>query len=188
MNNILKILLIFFSLCLTASAQVVKDEVADSLPRDIKLVETHTNYNYKSTYKIPLKLKPIDFIKSEKELQEGDIIKFRVIEDIIFRRDAIIEANSIITAKVSTIITPGMNGIPASVILTDFKCDYENFKGVFSGSYEYTGKDRTLWVYPLKWALTPLPPTGTLTNFIKGGHVKINPAKTIKIYYYPEWI
>ena len=80
-----------------------------------------------------------------------------------------------------------MNGIPASIIVGNF--EVENIpKGQISDSFEIRGQDRSLWVYPLKWALTILPPTGSLTNFIKGGHAKLKENKTIQIYYYPEWI
>ena len=79
-----------------------------------------------------------------------------------------------------------MNGIPASVILGDF--EMENIsKGQFSNSIEVFGQDRSLIVFPLKWALTILPPSGSLTNFIMGGHVKIKEKKILTVYYYPEW-
>ena len=53
--------------------------------------------------------------------------------------------------------------------------------------YEVFGQDRSLIVFPLKWALTILPPTGSLTNFIKGGHAKVKTNKTITLYYHPNW-
>lgn len=80
-----------------------------------------------------------------------------------------------------------MNGIPASFILGDFK--FANVPaGKISDTYEVRGHDRSLWVFPLKWALTPIPPTGSATNFIKGGHAKLKTADTIRIYYHPGWI
>ena len=90
-------------------------------------------------------------------------------------------------SKVSIIITPGMNGIPASIILKDFEIDGVKSSRL-TNEYEIFGQDRSLLVFPLKWALTILPPTGSLTNFIMGGHAKIKVKKPITIYYYPEWI
>ena len=79
-----------------------------------------------------------------------------------------------------------MNGIPASIILKNF--EIENIpKSKLSNTYELFGQDRSLIVFPLKWALTWLPPTGSLTNFIMGGHVRLKPRKKITIYYFPEW-
>lgn len=80
-----------------------------------------------------------------------------------------------------------MNGIPASIIFGDFK--FENIdKNKIDYTYERFGQDRSLWVFPLKWALTILPPTGSLTNFIKGGHARLKTNKVIQLNYYPEWI
>ena len=39
----------------------------------------------------------------------------------------------------------------------------------------------------MKWALTILPPSGSLTNFIKGGHAKLKTNEVIELYYYPDW-
>ena len=84
------------------------------------------------------------------------------------------------------IITPGMNGIPGSIVLNDF--DIEGLsKNRITNDYEITGQNRSLLVFPLKWALTILPPTGSLTNLILGGHAKIKTKNHITLYYYPEW-
>jgi len=171
---------------LIVKAEMLTDEIADKLPRQIEQVQSYTNYNYESTTKLPVKIRIIERIKSEKDIEEGDILKFKVYKDINYNSKTIIPQNSILQAKVKTIITPGMNGIPASIILGDF--EVENIsKGEFSNSIEVFGQDRSLIVFPLKWALTILPPTGSLTNFIMGGHVKIKEKKTLTVYYYPEW-
>ena len=79
-----------------------------------------------------------------------------------------------------------MNGIPASIIIGSF--DIPNIDtNKLTYSYEIVGQDRSLWVYPLKWALTFLPPTGTLTNFIKGGHARLKENDTVELYFYPNW-
>ena len=80
-----------------------------------------------------------------------------------------------------------MNGIPASIVFEDFKIDnVEN--GKLQNTLEVFGQDRSLIVFPIKWALTILPPTGSLTNFIMGGHARIRQGKTFTIYYHPEWL
>lgn len=165
---------------------MLTDEIADKLPRQVEQVQSYTNYNYESTTRLPVKIRIIEKVKSEKDIEEGDILKFKVYKDVCHNSKTIIPQNSILQAKVKTIITPGMNGIPASVILGDF--EIENIsKGQFSNSIEVFGQDRSLIVFPLKWALTILPPSGSLTNFIMGGHVKIKEKKILTVYYYPEW-
>ncbi len=71
-----------------------------------------------------------------------------------------------------------MNGIPASIIFDDFKIDGIT-PGQVTDTLEVFGQDRTYFVFPLKWALTFLPPTGSLTNFIKGGHVRVRTNKIL---------
>ena len=50
-----------------------------------------------------------------------------------------------------------------------------------------SGQNRTLWILPLKWVLTPLPPLGTFTNIIFGGDAKLKPKNTLKLTVYPKW-
>lgn len=149
--------------------------------------QPHMKYNYLDTTQIPVKLSITRDILSEGDVYEGQTIQFRVKSNVIYKGQVVIKKDTIVPAKVETIIVSGMNGIPASVIVGSFK--FENIpSGQITNTYEFFGQDRSLWVFPLKWALTPLPPTGSLTNFIKGGHAKLDRDDTITIYYYPNWI
>ncbi|MGN1153852.1 MAG: hypothetical protein ACI4S3_07465, partial [Candidatus Gastranaerophilaceae bacterium] len=110
-----------------------------------------------------------------------------VDSDVIYNDVVKIKAGTPVQAKVETIISSGMNGIPASIILGDFQIPNIS-QAQLDDSYEIIGQDRSLIVFPLKWALTILPPTGSLTNFIKGGHARLGTNKIIKLYYHPNWI
>lgn len=149
--------------------------------------QPHLKYNYLDTTQIPVKLSITRDILSEGDVYEGQTIQFKVKSNVIYKGQVVIKKDTIVPAKVETIIVSGMNGIPASVIVGSFQ--FENIpNGQITNTYEFFGQDRSLWVFPLKWALTPLPPTGSLTNFIKGGHAKLDRDDTITIYYYPNWI
>lgn len=183
-----RFLLIFISLflCLPALATVLEDEVASTLSKKQPVADVYKNYNYESTEKIPINLKIIEPIKKETEVYEGQQIKFKVAKDVLYNGNVLLKRGTPVQAKISIIITPGMNGIPASIIFKDFKIDGLS-QGRLSQDYEISGQDRSWLVFPLKWALTFLPPTGSLTNFIMGGHAKINYKKQLTLYYYPEW-
>lgn len=178
--------------CLNSKAGFCEEITIDTFVENIVKKENiekpykNLNYNYQSTKKIPIKIFIKEKIKSELDLYEGKTVDFIVSGDVYYNKRLIIPSGKIIKAKVGTIIKNGMNGIPASIIFDSF--EIEGIKqSQISDSVEVFGQDRSLIVFPLKWALTFLPPTGSLTNFIKGGHAKLKPGKILKIYYYPEW-
>lgn len=187
---ILTTLILFLS---PAHAETAEDILVNSLLKDadIKKPYIHKEYDYESTYAIPLRIAIKDRIKSEKDLYEGQTVEF-IVQKSIFVNDRIrIRRGNILKARVSTIITSGMNGIPASVIFDSFEVKDAPDKmkpGQITDTLEVFGQDRTYFVFPLKWALTILPPTGSLTNFIMGGHVKLNTKKIFTLYYHPEWL
>ena len=185
MNKFLGIFITMF-LCLPSFATIVEDEVAAALSTKQPKVEVYKNYNFESTEKVPISLKIIEPIKKETEVYEGQKIDFKVAKDVLYNGNVLLKRGTPVQAKVSVIITPGMNGIPASIIFSDFMID-GLIQPRLSQDYEITGQDRSWLVFPLKWALTVLPPTGSLTNFIMGGHAKINYKKQVTIYYYPDW-
>ena len=143
-------------------------------------------YNFESTVKIPIKLSVTEEISSEKDVYEGQSVNFKVAKTVYYQDKIVANRGDIVPAKVKIVISSGMNGIPASIIFGDFRIQGVS-SNQLSETYEVFGQDRSLWVFPLKWALTPLPPTGSLTNFIKGGHVKVKTNKIITIDYHPEW-
>ncbi len=193
MNKITKTFIMAVTISLGCSTtvmanQILKDELVESTlaGKNLKKPYSEYRYNYESTRKIPIQLSVIADVKSEKELKEGQDIVFKVHNDVWRQGKKIIKKGDLVYAKVETIITSGMNGIPASIVLGDFK--FENIEdGKIMADVEKYGQDRSLILYPMKWALTILPPTGTLTNFIKGGHAKLKTNEIIEVYYYPEW-
>lgn len=184
--NKLILSIFLFLITLPTFAHTTIDEVAQELPKGVLQPNIYTNYNFESTTKIPIKLKILENIDSELDVYEGQFIDFKVAKDVIHNNKIIIKRGTPVLARVSVITTPGMNGIPASIIFNIFDIEGIN-KNSLSDSYEASGQNRSLLVFPLKWALTPIPPTGSLTNFIKGGHARLKIKKPIVIYYYPEW-
>ncbi len=142
-------------------------------------------YDYSSTESIPVKLSITEEISTKMPILEGQILKFKVLKDV--QNDRLnLKKGDIVTGRIECIITSGMNGFPAEIIIDNFKIPYVK-KSQLIGTYIKKGQNRFIWVYPLKFALTPFPPTGSITNIIKGGHAKIKTTDIITVYYYPDW-
>ena len=186
MNKFL-LLLLAFIFCPFTLAETLQDDFATEYLKDVKPAYTHTKYDYTDTDVVPIKICVAKNIKSEAELYEGQDIEFRVLRHAAYKNKIIARRGDIVNAKVKIIITSGMNGIPASIIFDNFRIN-EVDSNQLTEMYEIFGQDRTLIVFPLKWLLTILPPSGSLTNLIKGGHAKLKTSKTITIYYHPNWI
>lgn len=144
------------------------------------------DYDFQSTYSIPIKMSIVDEISTKNGVLEGEVVNFKIIEDVYNNDKLIAKSGDLVQARVSTVMTSGMNGFPAEIYVEDFK-----IKGIspsqLQDTYIKTGRNRCFWVYPLKWALTPIPGVGSLTNLIKGGHCKIRTKDVVTINYYPEW-
>ena len=186
-NKFLLALLLFLTTLPVISAEIMQDDFALETLKDAQPAQTNNKYDYTDLDVVPIKLCVSQNIKSETELYEGQIVEFRVLKHVYYKNKIYAKRGTIVPAKVKMIITSGMNGIPASIIFDDFQI--EGIKqSQLTDTYEVFGQDRSLIVFPLKWALTILPPSGSLTNFIKGGHAKLKTNKTITIYFHPTWI
>lgn len=144
------------------------------------------SYDYSSTEAIPIKLSIINEVSTKDGLIEGQKLKFKVLEDVYYENMPVVKKDDIITGTVETIITSGMNGFPAEIIVDDFEIAGINSSQLIS-TYIKKGQNRCFWVYPLKWALTIIPFVGSLTNFIMGGHARLKTKDVITIYYFPKW-
>lgn len=152
-----------------------------------EIAEKNLPYNYADTYSIPIYLKIVEPISTRHEqIIEGQIIKFAVQKDIYHNEELILKRGDIIDARVETIITSGMNGFPAEIIIDNFVIPGIKNTQLIS-EYTKKGQNRCFWVYPLKWSLTLIPFVGSLTNLIKGGHARITAKDDIILLYYPNW-
>ena len=148
--------------------------------------QAELEYNYQSTRSIPIKLAITQNFSTKEPLNEGEKLEFYIVEDVYNNNSKILTKGTIINATLETIISSGMNGFPAEIIIDNFE-----IPGIKSSqlieTYVKKGKNKCFWVYPLKWALTPIPFVGSLTNLIRGGHAVIKTKDIITIQYYPDW-
>lgn len=148
-------------------------------------VQAKSICNFESIVSLPVTLNSLETITS-KESPEGKIVDFRVKNSVYYNGKILVKRGEVVKGRIETIATRGMNGIPAMIILGNFDVPGLDSKKLKS-YYIKRGFNMTYLVLPIKWALTPLPPTGSLTNFILGGNARIKPEDDIVLKYYPEW-
>ena len=144
------------------------------------------DYDFSSVKKIPIRMSVTEEISTKNPLSEGQKINLKVNEYAFYKNSPIVKKGDSVTAEISTVISAGMNGFPAEIIIENFEIPGLSGDNLVD-TYVKKGQNRCFFVFPLKWALTPIPFAGSLTNFIKGGHAKIEPGDVVTIYYYPEW-
>ena len=169
----------------------VKDDLVDQTLAGKEFVKPEANldYNYQETDKVMIPIQITQKISSAGKYAayEGMPLEFTVKENVIYNNKIVIPAGTKVKARVDIITGKGISGIPGELFITDF--EIPNVPGYqIMEPISKRGQNRTLWILPLKWALTPLPPLGSFTNIIFGGDAVIKPTHTLKLYYYPNWI
>ncbi len=184
-----KLLLSFIFCFLSVSCAYTQDFLADryTAGKTFEKPEVLREYDFTSTDSVPIKLSTLETLSTrDKTLHDAQEIQLVVTSDAYYKDRLIVKKGDAVSAKIETVIPSGMNGIPYYIYIGEFK-----FKNLDSSKllchYSKGGVNRMYWVLPLKWALTFLPPTGSLTNFIKGGHARITPKDTITVHYFPNW-
>ena len=151
-----------------------------------QVAKADLDYDFSNTFSIPIKLSILEEVSTKKFLNEGELLNFKIIENVILNGETIVKKGEIIQGRIENIITSGMNGFPAEITIDNFKIPNIDSSKLIS-TYTKTGFNRCYFVFPLKWALTPIPFAGSVTNFIKGGHARIKPSDVIIVQYYPQW-
>ena len=189
MNKIIFTILALLTFSLSAKATEMEDLIRYTIDRDnLPTIYQNTNYDYTSTERVEVKLQLDEKKISTKKnnIEEGQKIQFRVKKDVKYKGKTLIPKSTLATGVVQTYISKGMNGIPATIIIDDIQIEgIDNSK--VKGTIIEKGANLSLLVFPLKWALTILPPSGSLTNLITGGNATIDKKTNIIVYYYPEW-
>ncbi len=188
---LLILIVICFSLVTQANAnELLKDDLADTKLKEQEIAKPNinTNYNYLDTdcVIIPIKItKKISTAGKYKTL-EGNELEFFVSEDVYYNEKLLVSKDTKVTAKVEILTTKGISGIPGEISISDFQIPGLDSSKILEPVTK-RGQNRTLWILPVKWALTPLPPLGSFTNIIVGGDGVIKPSHTLKLHYYPNW-
>ncbi len=189
MNKFIITSLLFLFFSSFCNAELINDELVDTTlkNKDIQKPLSNTAYNYESFEKIPIKLKISERITTKKDkIYDNQELTFYVKQPVKYNNKTILKQGDIFTANIATYMSKGMNGIPAVIIIDNFKSQNIDSNKI-KGTYIKKGLSLSLMVFPIKWALTPIPGVGSLTNFILGCNASIKEKDTIIIYYYPNW-
>lgn len=181
--------IILFSGIRAFSAEITNDSIMDDLLKDVNPQKptANTEYNYESVVVIPIKLKIAEDISTKKNnIYDNQEVVLYTRMPVRYKNKTLLNADEKFTANVAIYMKKGMNGIPAQIILDNFKTQKIDSKKL-SGVYIKRGLNLTPLVVPVKFLLTIIPGAGTGLNFIKGGNATITPYDTVTIYYHPEW-
>ncbi len=187
--KILFLFLITFFSIQSSYSEILHDEFIENYlsDKDITPITTNLDYDYTEFDRIPIKLQTLEKISlKNKNLYENKKLELRVKQNVKYNNKIILKQGTIATAEIQTYMTRGMNGVPGAIILDNFEIPGLD-KSKLKSTYIKKGLSLTIFVLPLKWALTPIPGVGSLTNFIIGGNANINDKDTIIVYYYPNW-
>lgn len=154
-----------------------------------QIIFANTNnlgYDFSDTTAIPIELAIVKKISTKAKIKESDILQFKVKKSVIVDGATILTKGDIITGRIETILTRGLNGFPAEIIIDNFEIPNIKQSQLIS-TYTKKGWNAFYLVCAIKIPLTVIPFVGSFTNIIRGGHATISPRDTITIYYYPNW-
>lgn len=160
--------------------QEIKDDFAERyLKKHKKEIYVRKKYDFSNMNNVVVKISPVKYFSTKMNVNEGTNIYFRVVEDVKKNNQVIIPKNAIITGRVELISQNNAKGIPADLIVGNFK-----YKATpLSGNIEKTGSKRYYWVMPAAFVLNTLFfATGYPLWAVRGGHAKLKPKQVYEIY------
>ena len=179
--------LIIFSTAVQAAEAEVYEQIPDMPAAPVSEKVLVKKYDYTNPTRIPIYLHIEKHYRTNGNTKVGDEFTFIAERNVYYNGQLLVKSGEKTTARLTHFLRRGMNGIPSILILEGFQ--FENLDSrKLDDVFIKRGFDNTLFVLPLKWALTFLYPLGSFTNLVIGGEARISPKDDIIIYYYPEWV
>jgi len=152
--------------------------------KDFELPEPNLDYDYSDSKYSVVKIRPVSVIRTNKDFKDGDIVKFKVVEDVTYEGKLILPKASEISAVIENISPNDKMGVPANLVISRFSSPLVE-KKTLDFTINRQGANRSLWVYPASYVLMGFFGAGFPITFIRGGNVTIKPDEVIEIYYRP---
>ncbi len=154
----------------------IQRPIIDSLALDVNKTPNKTQNNIKYDGD-KIKVAPLKYYTTRKDLFEGKIIDFILVEDTKVN-NKLYKKGTLVKARVETLSQNGAYGVPADLVIGNFTLS-DNL--TLHGDITKQGANRSLWVYPTGYILMPFFFIGLLIFPIRGGHVKLKPEKVYNI-------
>lgn len=155
------------------------DYFADySLKKYKNIVYKRKIYDFQNIHHLYVKVHSARDISTKQAINAGDRVYFYVDENVKKDGKTIIRKGEKITARIETISESGLYGVPADIIIGDFK-----IRDIpIAGEITKEGFTHTYWIIPASnIASFFIPFSGQLFRFIHGGHAKIKTKDTFEL-------
>lgn len=166
----------------------INDALADKTLKKIsaKPKKAKLNFDFELVKQIPVKIAIINNITSKKDLTEGQEINFKILDDVNVGNNLVLKKDALVKAKLETISLNQAFGVPADILIDDFKVVSYQSEISLDGSIHKIGANRSLWVYPVGYMGCFFFGAGLLLSPIRGGHAKIKTKDVYEVYYIPK--
>ena len=188
MNKFLIFIITLLIIVLPASAtEFLQDEFVEEwfVDKVIETISPFSEYNYASTTRSKILITPTEKLKVPQNIEVGQVVNFVVKRNVRLTDNSLLKKGTPVTGVVEMYTTNGMAGVQGTLTIGRL-----SIKGLESDKLYYylvkEGQNRTLWIMPIKLALTFIPFAGSFTNLIKGGQAILSPSDTFIVYYYPN--
>lgn len=166
----------------------INDTLADKTLKNVsaKPKKAKLNFDFELVKQIPVKIAITNSITSKKDLTEGQELNFKVLDDVKLNNNLTLKKDSLVTGKLETISLNQAFGVPADILVDDFKLVSNQSEISLDGSIHKIGANRSLWVYPAGYIGCFFFGAGLLLFPIRGGHAKIRTKDVYQVYYVPK--
>lgn len=123
-----------------------------------------------------VQIKILEKISTKTKPEEGSEVIFETVNAIEYK-NKIYPAGTKVIGRIETVSPNFTQGVPADLIIGNFYLDTRPLYGEISK----TGANRSLWLKPVSYAVSPFFGAGLLLMLIRGGHAKIKPDEVFTV-------
>lgn len=167
---------------------IITDNLADKTLKNIpiKTEKANIKFDFESIKQVPVKMSITQKISTKTHLKEGQKLDFKVIKDVVLDKNLELKKGTIITGKLETISLNQAFGVPADIVIDDFKTVVNKSEINLEGNIHKIGANRSLWVYPVGYTTGIMFFGAGFALFtVRGGHAKIRTKDVYEAYYMP---